>query len=399
MNTTCAQSLYASIQTASPDDPQPLLALRSDIGSVVHPLNGPILVGAAALGTWLPMLALAAFAGTPLHAPADGVRLPFLRDWNVTCMFLMTLPCLLWMLHRDHALLINALRTVHKEETVGILPLVATDLIERWNTRFKRINTQGLAAAVAVGIGVGVMNLQVYSPPGLGHWMAIHGSPTAAGWWFIACVTLFYVVTALYVIRSLAIWWFLQELAHASTVRPLPLHPDGCGGLRSIGELGLRNQYLLTVFGMNLILLALTSKTYLGDSTQLNDLVSLASWAYVLLGPAVFIAPLLPFRGAMLRTKMEVQSQVALRLRQELRRIREALPHGEIARSDEEIVDRLRKVAALVDELPVWPFDTGTLKKFTAAYLTPAIAFLVGFQDLVKHGGNLLRWLIGLVPM
>jgi hypothetical protein len=101
----------------------------------------------------------------------------------------------------------------------------------------------------------------------------------------------------------------------------------------------------------------------------------------------------------MLSTKMEVGSQVALRLRHELRRIREALPNGEIVKSDEEIVDRLRKMAVLVDDLPVWPFDTGTLKKFMAAYLTPVVAFLIGLQDLIKHSSKLVEWFGSLLPI
>ena len=37
------------------------------------------------------------------------------------------------------------------------------------------------------------------------------------------------------------------------------------------------------------------------------------------------------------------------------------------------MVDRLRKIGSVVDELPVWPFDAGTLRKFFAAYIIPAI--------------------------
>lgn len=87
----------------------------------------------------------------------------------------------------------------------------------------------------------------------------------------------------------------------------------------------------------------------------------------------------------MLRTKAEIKSEVAIRLRHELRRIRSVLPNGEVTRADEELVDRLRKIGAVADELPVWPFDVATLKKFAASYLVPAVAFLSALSDFFKY--------------
>jgi hypothetical protein len=70
-------------------------------------------------------------------------------------------------------------------------------------------------------------------------------------------------------------------------------------------------------------------------------------------------------------------SEVAERLRIEMFRLRAQLPAGLISREDEELVDRLRKIGAIIDELPVWPFDAGTLKRFITAYLIPLVGALV----------------------
>jgi hypothetical protein len=281
---------------ALPERHWPLLELRSDSHSILHrwlPLNaGALPIWASALVTWLPLLVMAKILEIPLLQPSGSVRLPFLRDWNVAFMLLFTLPMVTAMLLGDHALLIRALRTVQREETVNVEPSVATALVARWNARFGLINTYGLTLALVLGVVVAMLNHRVYSPESVGHWMAVEGEPTYAGWWFLACVAAFYTLTAFYVVRSLAIWRFLRELAQKSTVRPLPMHPDGSGGLRPIGEMGLRNQYLLTAFGINLFLLALTSETYLGYSIHLNALVTLAGVAYVIIGPVVFGAPL-----------------------------------------------------------------------------------------------------------
>jgi hypothetical protein len=103
-----------------------------------------------------------------------------------------------------------------------------------------------------------------------------------------------------------------------------------------------------------------------------------AGVAYVILGPLVFIGPLLPFRAAMLRTKTELMSEVAQRLRIELQRLRKQLASGPITKEDEKLIDRLRKIGAVFNELPVWPFDAGTLRKFLTAYVIPVLG-AIGF--------------------
>jgi hypothetical protein len=53
--------------------------------------------------------------------------------------------------------------------------------------------------------------------------------------------------------------------------------------------------------------------------------------------------------------------------------LRRQLPAGPITKEDEELIDRLRKVGAVIDELPVWPFDASTLRRFVTAYGLPLI--------------------------
>jgi hypothetical protein len=99
--------------------------------------------------------------------------------------------------------------------------------------------------------------------------------------------------------------------------------------------------------------------------------------AYLILGPLVFVAPLLPFRAGMLRTKSELLREVAIRLRVELQRIRGQLQCGSISKEDEELIERLRKFGAVIEELPVWPFDATTVRKFLVAYVVPVLSSVI----------------------
>jgi hypothetical protein len=180
--------------------------------------------------------------------------------------------------------------------------------------------------------------------------------------------------------RSAAIALLLKDFVMCARLRPLPLHPDKAGGLRPVGQLGLRNQYMLSVFGVNVVLLVVVSVINLDVPS------SAAVIAYLILGPIVFLGPLLPFRGGLRRTKSELMGEVAQRLRRELVRIRTLLlTSGPISREDEELIDRLRKIAAVIDELPVWPFDARILRRFLAAYVTPMMSAI---------GYPILKWLV-----
>ena len=69
-------------------------------------------------------------------------------------------------------------------------------------------------------------------------------------------------------------------------------------------------------------------------------------------------------------------------------RIRTPITSGEISRADEELLDRLRKIGAVIDELPVWPFDATTLRRFLTAYVVPALG---------AASVPLLKWLFPVV--
>ena len=208
------------------------------------------------------------------------------------------------------------------------------------------------------------------TPVDVGHWIADGGNLLPLGRDYLFCILLFYAVLPVYVIRNLAMALLLRDIAVKAQLNILPLHPDHAGGLLPIGRLGLRNQYALSLFGLNIILLLITYSV-LGQSSLLIGLNVLATLAYLLLGPFVFIAPLMPFREGMLKAKMRVMADVGLWLRGELDKLNERLESGQITKDDEELVERARKIGALAEDVPVWPFDAATVRRFLAAYALP----------------------------
>jgi len=244
-------------------------------------------------------------------------------------------------------------------------------------------------AGVAAGLTVAWLNYFAYTSTDVGHWISRDGHLLLCGYLFLFSVFLFFGLLPVYVIRNVAISILLKDLVDHSELRLLPFHPDRCGGIRPVGQLGLRSQYALTVLGLNVISLVAVSLIYLRVPVWLYGLIIAAVIGYAALGPVVFMGPLLPFRAGMLKAKAELLGEVAQRLRLELQRLRKELPAGELTREDEELVERLRKLGSVIDELPVWPFDAGTLKRFVTAYVIP-IASALGYPIIQFLVGKLV---------
>ena len=327
---------------------------------------------ATILLTYAPLVVAAALGPLSLLTRTETVQLPFLLDWNVAFMLIVSLPMLVILTVTDHDVLSHSLERVQLDGVVVISKDAAETLSAKWARRFRSVNYIATAVGVVTGGMLAVVNYLTYAPADVRYWISSDGHLLGVGVVLLVCIYLFYMLVPIYVFRSIAVSLLLRDIVANSQLRMLPFHPDRCGGLSPIGRLGLRNQYGLTMFGVNIVLLVAISLIYLRVPSYLYGLIVAAIVAYLLLGPLVFLGPLLPFRAGMLRTKCELMGEVAQRLRVELQRLRSQLKDGEITKQDEELIDRLRKVGAVIGELPVWPFDAGTLRKFLGAYVVPA---------------------------
>jgi hypothetical protein len=323
--------------------------------------------------TWLPLFVAACLSPLPIARRTPQLHLPFLYDWNVAFMFLVSFPVFLALTARDQNVLLTSLARVLDDGVLVVAESHAASVCALWKTRFRRINLAAQALGIITGLVVSVTNYFVYRAPHVGFWISSNGKLLPVGYVFLWCIGLFYTLIPIYVLRTVAISYFLRAIVEHAEINMLPFHPDQAGGLRPGGEIGLRNQYGLTVAGINVVLLIFTSLLYLAVPRSLDGLMIAAGIAYLVLGPIVFVGPLLPFRDGMMSTKMKLMSEVAQRLRVELHRLHGQLLNGQITRDDEELIDRLRKLGSVIDQLPVWPFDFSTLRKFVSAYIAPLL--------------------------
>lgn len=392
------QSEKNESQLLSPTPPySALIAVDTTGGSILHRLIGdperpwvvPKLFIIAVAFTFLPLFLAALLSPLSIISPTGTHRIAFLHDLNILFAFIVSFPCLFIFSVTDQHVLSRALKIVQLDGTVTIPEDAANFLSSCWRRRFRIVNLCGQVTGFFVGVLIAIFNYVTYTPASMGFWIAHEGRLLTVGYVFEYCIFLFYFLIPLYVFRNVAISLLLRDIVANSKLRMLPLHPDKCGGLSPIGRLGLRNQYVLMIFGLNLVFFVMVSVLFLEIPSSLYRLIAAAAITYLILGPIIFMAPLLPFRSGMIKNKTELMRAVAQRLRVELQRLHGQLNSGPISKDDEEIVDRLRKIGTIINELPVWPFDAATLRKFLTAYVVPilsSVAYPLGkiLVDLVK---------------
>jgi hypothetical protein len=344
--------------------------------------------------TYVPLLVAAFFSShftsLPLWTSTPDVSLPFLRNWNIAFTFLVSFPTLVVLLSTDDYVLATSLRRIQKH---GVICIAGVDSFEmtKFNKYFRTANFVAQGLGVGIGLALGCATLHLYLSPPVGFWIASKDHLLPVGYVYFYCIALLYAIITIYVLRCVVFSVLLIKVVAHSTMHMLPFHPDRCGGLRPIGQLGLRNQYTLSILGLNIVILALVSLLKLKGLPSQHHLVTAATVAYLILGPLIFMAPLLPFRKGMLKAKADWMSDIERRLHTEFERLRMQIQSGQITKGDVDLVDRWRKISSVIDELPVWPFDARTLRTFASAYVAPLVP--LGYPLVGKVLHEIVIWL------
>jgi len=343
--------------------------------------------------TYLPLLVTVLVDARPeaLWNGFKGGSVPFFEDLGFNYALLVSLPSLVVLLVSDEYLLFTALDEVRKDQVVRLSPGSLETLKQRWAEIFEKLNLIAQLGGILLAIPLAIATAQLYKQ-NVNSWIANDHKLNSAGYLYVYCVALFYVVIIFYVARSVAISVFLRAVVKTaeSPLSILPLHPDKCGGLRPVGRLGLRNQYTLTILGINLLLLLVVWYRDMDREASFGKILMAGCAAYVILGPIIFMAPLLPFREAMRTAKKKWTHEFAALVRSEIDQLHKKITANDASEIDEKSIERLRKVGAALDELPIWPFDPATLRKFATAYFVPPVLL-----PLLGKSVQLLLRLIG----
>jgi hypothetical protein len=168
-----------------------------------------------------------------------------------------------------------------------------------------------------------------------------------------------------------------------------PLHPDGCCGLKRIGDVAMIINIILFLFGIYLSLKVIDKIVIQGFPiwVDIGNPVLLAG--YAILAPIMFFLPLNAAHKVMLDEKQRLLMTVAKTRSAQIRRLEHEF--------STDLVADIAKVGALFTELnrqiPVWPFNFRSLESFFGTIVVPILPILLPFlvKFLIDFTGTLLR--------
>ena len=334
--------------------------------------------------TFEPLLITAYLELPTFTKETASLKLPFLWDFNMLFMLLISFPMLIYFAVSDQPVLINAIKNVTRDNIISISIENAQNLVRKWENRFKNFNILSRVCGIMFGGLAVYLNYIMWSSPNVGFW-AYNGTRFyTTGLVYLYCVFSFYYIISVYIIRIGSITLFLQDIVKCADVRLNPLHLDRCGGLSPVGKIGLRHQYPLAVIGVNLVIFYFWDLHYLGHSAIINVVLIILVVAYFIVGPLIFFLPLIPFHEPMINFKSKLAKEFSMILQGKLDRIRMDISDKAILKEAGDIIIMLKEIIIPFRNLPVWPFDTETRSKFFMSYLPPAVSLIfTTFKDRI----------------
>ena len=253
-----------------------------------------------ALLAWLPLLVMSVLES---RAWGSGVTMPFLYDVDAHVRFLIALP-----------LLLVAELVVHQRMRPVIRQFVERGLIaDKARAKFDSALASALrlrnsvvaeVALIAFVYGVGVMVVwRTHTAVDVASWFATapgRGQPSLAGWWF-GCVSLplFQFILVRWYFRLLVWARFLWQVSRIE-LKLVPTHPDRCGGLGFLANVGTAFAPLLLAQGA---MLAGTIANQIFYTGAKMPQFKVEIFALVAISLFAVLGPLLVFIPALARAK------------------------------------------------------------------------------------------------
>lgn len=305
----------------------------------------------------------------------ENITRMLLEDFNVMWMFLITLPLGVTLLVNEKRLIPLSLKRIFAGSVLKMDEGTAEAIKNDWYKKYGKFNIIGQSIGVVVGSLVVYGNYQSFFANNFTEWQFVNNSVTVASYYYLFLLFVFYFIVSVYIIRYATTVRLLNDVVRRSNVNVIPFHPDGCCGLEPVGKLGLQNQYLITVLGINIVILLHQYYSGGGADVAKMSLIVAAIMAYMVASPLIFLGPLIPFREKMIEKKTYFMNKVAYEIKTEFANFSEAIKENEIIDSNSRLYS-LKNMSDLIGNIPVWPFDFRTTRKFITAYIIPVISLV-----------------------
>lgn len=186
---------------------------------------------------------------------------------------------------------------------------------------------------------------------------------------FLTYYMIFYIV-----VRQVIAMIGINKFFRSIDIEIYPLHPDGAGGLKPLGQYvvtcGLGIGIIGLVLGMSLL------RSQIGLE-RLGSVFYFNLGLYILFAPIFLFIPLIEAHREMQSVKTAILLDVAEQHESVFQKSLVNMRAGKSIHKELSELDSIRKMYTIADSSPEWPFDLNILSKFSAAVFLPVILPIV----------------------
>ncbi len=196
------------------------------------------------------------------------------------------------------------------------------------------------------------------------------------------------------IVRSLAALLFTRKVFNTFTIHIKPLHPDGSGGLGTVGNMLMISAGVMVTMGI--AILVMNASFLLGNTTSFSQFEGiLLATIYIILVPAILIGWLWIPHKVMVENRDAVLHEVAAQFQLTFQEMVSS-PHNDIKSitTNTRHLSRLKARYELLKEIfPTWPLEVVQIRRLVVLAILPAIGAIlpVIFSILVILVKNLLK--------
>lgn len=208
-------------------------------------------------------------------------------------------------------------------------------------------------------------------------------------WYMIIFWTVVFWIGSTLILRAGLVLYFFNRLFREFRIDVRVLHPDGAGGLSSLGAFSVKVGYILGIYGLAAVSATLTQSyrtTGQFSGVSLSEALLTQLILYAILAPIAFFAPIGAARNAMRAAKNELLLQISDQFEIDSARLG-ALIKGDVEELKRglEKLEQLEKLHGMVNRFPVWPFNTANIVRFFSSISSPFVLWLLSvLVDLLK---------------
>ncbi len=185
-----------------------------------------------------------------------------------------------------------------------------------------------------------------------------------------ATYAVLYFLLIIMVYKGVLLIYFLRKLHTTFDFQVNPLHLDGCGGLKPVGDFCIAISYIVFVFFI--VVVAFFTFPHV---EELNLALYSSLFLYVFFASFFFVYPIWPIHNSMKAQKSEILRELKEALGpdywESLDRLIERSMESSTPRSK-----RLETIYEMADIMRIWPFNVSGLLLFLTAALIPVLSVM-----------------------